>query len=881
MKSVMLFVEDQDKNEAQFMSTNFVDENIKNRAYVNVLGSELVMRYLNLEGIETFDLHNLHSMSKIIETTDISDILLPNIHIDVRVVFNEKQIFVPISHSELGIEPDVYVVLKLDKGFEKFDMIGYFTPDKINKDNKNSQYYFVDKKELSNPEKFAQFVEGFSGGKTRELSDEEILRGRTLSVSLADHDLTLEEKRELFGLLLASNALRESVLEFDNFETLSYSVIPVIETVGEIKEVPMVEDEESSDSEKDMQDSNTEDDEDDQETQETEDINNDILTSEDNLEISQEPLIPDLSEAMADMSKEIAEGLEDTADLASDATGATIAGEAIAAGAATKGAMDLAALAGELADSLPDLPLNEDENLQNLSGFSPDFEMKKEEFDIARNFDTPKDLNDLDMVDEPVVQNFEQPEPIDFSGMETVETEDLHIEDYDSEHLTDFENTVKDDFNSDYVFDNNTDANAGIEEINDISDEITDTSLQESETTYDENYEQNNEDSIDEEVQNTYNFDLEQPEEEQVEDIDDTLIKEPIEENSQEEIEKYQQESEDITEEAPLEAYEKNEAEEAQEWVSDVDYDNLEDAEIEQSEPEINEDFGDFVEQESEEYKEPSVIENSVVISDKNFEAGEIEIDINKPEEQFLGGSEHLGNLYNEDNDSMVGSSLLNGPGALNRPSKGLGLGIIGIVVSLIIVGIIGISLSKMMKKPTEETPQPITDTNVAPQAQDPDTLNVDEGNVVNMNNTSPIAPSAVEHKNQTASDQVKAPASNKTLAPTQFIEVRKLSWEAPDYVAADQTFRQYFQSAGKSLKLSLTSDLLLANEYIYSDQARVSINFGQDGSFKDAKILLSSGSQQVDKIVLQTVNQTLKVLKAPHSVGKDSSTTVILKIYF
>ena len=147
------------------------------------------------------------------------------------------------------------------------------------------------------------------------------------------------------------------------------------------------------------------------------------------------------------------------------------------------------------------------------------------------------------------------------------------------------------------------------------------------------------------------------------------------------------------------------------------------------------------------------------------------------------------------------------------------------------------------------------------------------------MDQTSPIAPSAVQHKNNASA--VQAPASNKTLAPTQFIEVRKLSWEAPDYVGADQAFRQYFQSAGKSLKLSLTSDLLLANEYIYSDQARVSINFGQDGTFKDAKILLSSGSQQVDKIVLQTVNQTLRVLKAPHSVGKDTSTTVILKIYF
>ena len=82
-------------------------------------------------------------------------------------------------------------------------------------------------------------------------------------------------------------------------------------------------------------------------------------------------------------------------------------------------------------------------------------------------------------------------------------------------------------------------------------------------------------------------------------------------------------------------------------------------------------------------------------------------------------------------------------------------------------------------------------------------------------------------------------------------------------------------------MKLSLTTDLLSASEYVYSDQVRVSILYDKDGTFKDAKILLSSGSAQVDKIVLQTVNQTLNVLKAPNSVANDESTTVILKIYF
>ena len=74
---------------------------------------------------------------------------------------------------------------------------------------------------------------------------------------------------------------------------------------------------------------------------------------------------------------------------------------------------------------------------------------------------------------------------------------------------------------------------------------------------------------------------------------------------------------------------------------------------------------------------------------------------------------------------------------------------------------------------------------------------------------------------------------------------------------------------------------MLLANDYAYTDQVRVSVTFNKDGSFKEARTLLSSGSKEIDNIVLQTVNQTLKVLKAPHRRGNDESTTVILKIYF
>lgn len=114
-QETLIYIEKENTAEAEFMSRNFVKPEIKNKAYINALGAELVIKYLSSEGINVSNLHNIHSISKILEKYDIADILLPNIHIDVRVVFDEDEIFIPKSHFDLEITPDIYVVLKLDK----------------------------------------------------------------------------------------------------------------------------------------------------------------------------------------------------------------------------------------------------------------------------------------------------------------------------------------------------------------------------------------------------------------------------------------------------------------------------------------------------------------------------------------------------------------------------------------------------------------------------------------------------------------------------------------------------------------------------------------------------------------------------------------------
>ena len=88
-------------------------------------------------------------------------------------------------------------------------------------------------------------------------------------------------------------------------------------------------------------------------------------------------------------------------------------------------------------------------------------------------------------------------------------------------------------------------------------------------------------------------------------------------------------------------------------------------------------------------------------------------------------------------------------------------------------------------------------------------------------------------------------------------------------------------QTTGKSLKLTLSSDLLLATEYSYSNKLQVDIKISKTGAIEDVKMLQSSGSTQIDDIVLRTVKNTLNVLKAPNDaiVGDNLHLTLIISL--
>lgn len=352
-QGTLIYVEENDKSEARVLAQNFAKNDVKSRAYVNALGAELGMKYLSLENINNQRLYNMHSVRKVLEEFDISDIMLANIHIDVRVVFDENYIFVPKSHFEYDILPDIYFVMQLAEDHSHATFLGFFEPKLINKNNQNDKYYFIEKEKLTAPSNLKAYIENFKGNTTQSLSDTENEKAEMLMVAMTDQNISREETKDLLKMLQRSADLRDEFIEFENFELLSYKaehspdvVVPVQNPTDEVLDTTLDDLTGGDELTKDLLMGEN---------------SSDISLDEDNFEdllggfedenSDQNATVDEVS---ADTTKNSGDGLSVLSDVAGMAAGAaTIAGAGAAAAAA--GSMAMGAVEGAAASVAGDV----------------------------------------------------------------------------------------------------------------------------------------------------------------------------------------------------------------------------------------------------------------------------------------------------------------------------------------------------------------------------------------------------------------------------------------------------------------------------------------------------------------------------------------------
>lgn len=910
----LIYIEHSDKTEAAKLSENFAIESIKNRSYINALGAELAMKYLAQENVSISNIANLHNIRKIREEFDIADVMLSNIHIDVRMVYDENVIFIPKSHFEYNLLADIYLVFKMAEDSSYVEFLGFFDPKLINKNNANKDYYFIEKEKLSHPSDLKSYIENFNGNTTEALNEETVIEAQRLALSMIDDDLDNKDKKELINLLLKSASLRDSVIEFDNFEWVSYHTA----SKGKLFDEPVKQP-----------------DEDNIETDNIDDIDDigevdefDVFDNDD--EFSSAFAEPDIIAPLVEVSE------DDNNEIIDDEiTGDKLLNDEVTGEDFTEDEVQEELLEQEVPDLL-DEP--SEESVEDLTQES---ELLNQ--DIVEE-ETAEDL-DLTQVEEPDL--FEETELNDDLLSEDILEEDaISLEESDilpEEHFEeDIDNNIieEDSIGEDITNEESQDnlENDGITEdvlpAQDLGDELDENLLDDEELLMEDMELQDleleeqidNIGDIESDDENTEFSGIQLPPSNDTEETPEISEKHPTDETTEtlisidslitedapttenQEIDTPKEENETLESLDILfsEEQEKTENDESDDENITENFDNDEAEENLESNEEIeDEDNSDFDEPAKETAEEtetsdetaddedlPISFENSTTITndDENYTAGEIAIDINYADENEIFSDEYLEesteNSTESENESVELAEFINSSDVSNENPNTFAAKISAnengkkaiVIATTVVTAFVSLLVYAMMNRPSnniEETQDNTLNEKVAtaPTTQ-PEDL---EQQVLEV---TPKKQPKIEDTVKKVEEQTATEVVKQTPIESAYIDVKKLGWSIPDYLSYNEAFRKYLQTSGKSLKLTLSSDLLLATEYAYTNEIQVSVVLNKDGSLKDTTMLKTSGSTQIDNIVLRTVKDTLNVIKAPADVIVGDKAQLVLKIY-
>lgn len=1043
-QETLIYVEQEDKSQASAAARGFAQKNIQNRAYINTLGARLAMKYLASEDINISNIYNIHSIKKILEEIDISDVMLPNIHIDVRVVFDENVIFIPKSHFEYNLVPDIYLVFHLAKDISHVKFLGFFEPKLINKNNANNAYYFIEKEKLSPAVDLKKYVENFNGSHQENVSEDDLLNSERIIIAMSDNDITENDKKYLIQQLTKSAELRDKFIEYENFETLSYQAMtdPMIErktsaaqqdslSLEDISDLETIESpadeavEQTEDftqgfaeitQEEPLEEIDTV-----EENEQTETTINDELTISDNFDdFGLEP-IEDFSDISLDEDNtEIKEvnndnsGFLDTAaeigQAAALGAGAAALGAGVAAAAEGIAAAETAINAAETGAealntgleiidkgieiandlistdtsapeplSLDDIDTSMLDNIdyheeeiheETISLKDVEVPLETEPTDFIDKIDNKISLDDIKLEplnEEPENINIEQEtislKDVDTTGMEVADEEfseeTISLDNVNTEAVnivpeTDFEENImsfdnvdepvateNDDFMDDVMsFDDVVEP----EELNDNAFEAPEDnsiSFDEDENTSSEllNNEINEEELNTDEIESVTSEPLDNMEPAVDEIIDNNELPQENSENesfgknllnnlSPENLDNISIDDLGLSDDLPSDISDDISSHELLSQIDDLLNSDIAQPSFETSAETTNnvqEEPANILDEElpsiEESLLDTEIIPDEVPVnqhsaadslleSDSDDEMPDTAIDelLDFGDEEEQNDEDKLGVLFNDTdagNDTELPSSMeeLNEyedselpkepvvPGAALYTKPQLNKKVI--IVAAALVTVIAAASAVMLLKPKGDSSADIEPLSKSAEAGVVDGLpgtsptNIESTIATNVPELEKIpvqeAPKAKTVQAAQPAKELKsaAPVRQKPASSESYLSVNRLVWDVPDALSYSPKMQNYLRTAGKSIKLSLSADLLLATEYAYTNQVKVNIKLSKDGTVQEAKVASGSGSDQIDKIVLQSVKDTLNVVKPPSSEIKTPDFNLSLIIYF
>ena len=486
-----------------------------------------------------------------------------------------------------------------------------------------------------------------------------------------------------------------------------------------------------------------------------------------------------------------------------------------------------------------------------------------EEFVINEDEDGIENIDD-EIIDEATMLSQEEPvQKVIVDYDENGEPIYSYITDIEQEEKSSDENALIIDEEENEEFLEYKDDETTVSEIEDISDEQED---EEYESVYG-----------DEEVTDDENETLDEETEIKVDDENEDEVEELQDEKEEINSENSVQETIEYSDDEPIEYYdeEEQESDEQPSAVDDVLYNN-DDEDITREEEDYEEEYEeDSVEDEEEEDDEMIDYEDEDMNEDEDGEYDDYDVEDHLPEEQVKKSSSLFTLLI-----AIVVLLGLIGGGVfffLNKNKSTEEEQLIETVNENVVEASENPAVNDMFEEPIETEQQ---ENNVVQDENQQQTEQQSEQNANNANSMfeeqlPPPPENVPETKTAsvpelTESDLIKPVERksngdvNKTIVNAfstnaSPVSLRALNWFCASELFSEINFKNYLQTVDNTLKQNLRNNFMGLVESSPKDSVAAKFAIDNRGNLKKAIISESSGSEEIDNVVLQSINETFE----------------------
>lgn len=892
----------------------------RKRAYALATGALALAKALQSDGFGVSFKHSLFKVPSFAGNFELADLYIGNVRIDVRVTFDNENFYIPKTHKKYDAAPDLYVVVKMEKNLSKMSIEGFVFPKETEKCESVEEYLVCPLKKLNSMKGFKKAVESVET-EEHECAAGDHQKAAELAVSFLDGEISESEKIFFIKHVVNCPLCRERLCEFSEFDSIieqvkkypellddstlnvltgnvssqqeeqnepeiletgiSNSVLElvkdaaaletgleaaetvaqaagagaaglVIETAEETAEtLENISDEEDnlsllSISEED--DQNIEDEpENEEDSAEIDDLS-ELEESGEELNLTEPEEIPDFSETPGEPEQE-----EETVE--------------------ENEAPEL--LNTEDSEEEDTLTLEEDEPMELLEEAAEEMTLESDEESVPEAVDegTPAESAPVEEIEETDETEHEdifaaaEEEPLELETHDELELSDLEtLDEHEEMVLEEVHEEHPEEIEPEPAFEENEEA-APEEPVAEISEHEELTELESDDEPLGL-LEHKEIPDFSQDLEETAEPEAQEPvisEETEAIELTEEAPEEILPESGEETIEETIQEPEEpksefaeLLEEEPVENNEEQISEYA--GIELIDEDSTpSDEPVEETQPEneVNEEIQGLLDDElmqllssdddSDENTESEAADDNNL--DLIAESGDSE-----SENQEENGEEVIDSLYEEAPEAPAEGESAQEEFMQPEPGKNGGLAkkliAAAVVLFLITTGSITALYLNQNKQAANQDALPDADMPMQDGSLPDAAANLPQNK---DDSASPMSQDLNKSITNVFSDQPAA------------LTITKISWEVSQSLANDDSFRNYLQVAGKNLQMNLQNDLSYTTEINYNPKVKVSFEISKDNTIKRIQVTESSGSEQIDNVVLQSIKETLKYVNAPN----------------